>query len=71
MKSKITVFFFVFIYILKANFLIADDLNIKSKKIKIDEKKVLQFSKIMLKHTIKVKTMFQGIMVNSIKIKKF
>ena len=39
MKSKITVFFFVFIYILKANFLIADDLNIKSKKIKIDEKK--------------------------------
>ena len=49
MKSKIIIFFLIFIYILKANLLIADDLNIKSKKIKIDEKKVLQFSKIKLK----------------------
>ena len=39
MKSKITIFFLIFIYILKANLLIAENLNIKSKKIKIDEKK--------------------------------
>ena len=39
MKSKITIFLSILIYILKANLLIADDLNIKSKKIKIDEKK--------------------------------
>ena len=39
MKSKITIFFLILIYIFKGNLLIADDLNIKSKKIKIDEKK--------------------------------
>ena len=39
MKSKIIIFFLIFIYILKANLLIAENLNIKSKKIKIDEKK--------------------------------
>ena len=71
MKSKITIFFLIFIYILKANLLIADDLNIKSKKSKLMKKKVLQFSKIKLKPTIRVKTIFQEIMVNLIKIKKF
>ena len=71
MKSKIIIFFLIFIYILKANLLIAENLNIKSKKIKIDEKKVLQFFKIKLKPMTRVKTMFRGIMVNLKKIKKF
>ena len=39
MKSKITIFFLILIYILNNNLLLADNLNIKSKKIKIDEKK--------------------------------
>ena len=71
MKSKIIIFFLIFIYILKANLLIAENLNIKSKKSKLMKKKVLQFFKIKLKPMTRVKTMFQEIMVNLKKIKKF
>ena len=67
MKSKIIIFFLIFIYILKANLLIRN-LNIKSKKIKIDEKKVLQFFKIRFK-PMTSQNYVSGIMVNLKKIK--